>query len=274
MNNSNFYLDELVLWTSEGIDKAMLCYGGFSTITEYESLIQYLHHNESISFAKLKFEKRIRSYLLGRFVAKQAIAALTAEKDLANIDIEPGVFNQPVVVSNHANIQVSITHCDDLGVAIAFPEVHPMGIDLEKINYNKRDILGRQITAFEKKLADALLVEETGLTLLWTVKEALSKTIKTGLLTPFEVFEVSQIELSGNFIRCNFKNFTQYRALSFVIDDYLCSLVLPQRTRLEFDIVSFLTCFTMIALGRGKINTTFTVSSNLPFENGISSERE
>jgi 4'-phosphopantetheinyl transferase len=252
MNNSNFYVDELVLFTPESIDKATLCYSGFSTVTEYESLIECLHINERISFAKLQYEKRIRSYLLGRFVAKQAIAALTAEKDLANICIEAGVFHQPVVVSNHGNIQVSITHCDNFGVAIAFPEFHPMGIDLEKIDHNKRNILGKQITSFEKKLIAALLVEEIGFTLLWTVKEALSKTIKTGLLTPFEVFEVSQIELSDNYIICNFKNFTQYQALSLAVDDYLCSLVLPLKTKLEFDIDLFMTRFTSIVIGRKK----------------------
>lgn len=121
----------------------------FSCKTDYGEIISHLHIQERNYYNTLKFEKRIRSYLSGRFVAKQAIAALTGEDKLTHIGIQSGVFTQPIVISNKQNIQVSITHCEDYGAALAFPEAHPMGIDLEKINSSQNGVLAAQITEFE-----------------------------------------------------------------------------------------------------------------------------
>lgn len=60
-------------------------------------VIPHLHIYERKFFSTLKFQKRARSYLIGRFVAKQAIARLSGEDNLANILIQSGVFNQPIV---------------------------------------------------------------------------------------------------------------------------------------------------------------------------------
>lgn len=176
MQKRSVYIDELILIRPEKIFKATLCCCFFSCKTDYKGLVQYLHAQEYNYYNILKFEKRIRSYLMGRFVAKQAVAALIGEKNLTNIFIHSGIFTQPIVVSSKQNIQVSITHCDDFGAALAFPEAHPMGIDIEKINPNKRNVLERQITGGEKeRISSCSLSYETGLTLLWTAKEALSE---------------------------------------------------------------------------------------------------
>lgn len=240
MLKRSVYFDELSLIRSDKIFKATLCCCFFSRIIDYEGLVQYLHTKERNYYNTLKFKKRIRSYLLGRYVAKQAVAVLTGEDDLTNILIESGIFTQPIVVSNKQNVQVSITHCDDFGAALAFPEAHPLGIDLEKISPNKRDVLERQITEDEKKLiSSSTFSYEAGLTLLWTAKEALSKVLKTGLMTPFKVFEISKIEIHDNYAMCYYKNFTQYKVISFTIYKYMCSMVHPLKTRIQFDIYSF-----------------------------------
>lgn len=77
-----------------------------------------------------------------------------------------------------------------------------------------------------------------GLTLLWTAKEALSKVLRTGLMTPFEIFEISKIEINDNYTMCYYKNFTQYKAISFTVYKYMCSMVYPLKTRIKFDIYS------------------------------------
>jgi 4'-phosphopantetheinyl transferase len=244
MQNIRVYIDELGIIRPENIFKATLCCCFFSGKADYEGIIQHLHAQERNYYNTLKFEKRIRSYLMGRFVAKQAVAALTGEKKLTNIYIQAGIFTQPIVSSNQ-NIQVSITHCDDVGVAIAFPEAHPMGIDLEKIDPNKRDTLQRQITEDEEdRIRSCALCYETGLTLLWTAKEALSKVLKTGLMTPFEVFEISKIELHDNYLMCYYKNFAQYKVIAFTIGSYMCSIVHPLKTQLCCDIQALKSNFT------------------------------
>ena len=102
-------------------------------MTDYEEIIQYLHPQEHNYFNSLTFEKRIRSYLMGRIIAKHVVAALIGKKSLTNIIIQSGSYTQPIIVSNKPNIQVNITHCDDFGAALAFPEAHPMRIDLERL---------------------------------------------------------------------------------------------------------------------------------------------
>jgi len=241
----NTYIDKLRLIRSENTFVATICCVFLSCETDYKRLVQYLHTQECKYYKNLKFEKRIRSYLIGRFAAKRAIAALIEENNLKDIAIEYGIFNQPLIAFNKKNIQVSITHCDDFGAAIAYPEGHPMGIDIEKINMDHIDVLERNITADEKEKIDSCPFSyETGLTLLWTAKEALSKILKTGLMTSFEVFEVSRIELYDNFTICYYKNFAQYKVASFTIGSYMVSVAYPLRTNIQFDIAAIREKFT------------------------------
>lgn len=247
MQKHSVYIGELSLIRPDNIFKATLCCCFFSHVMDCEWLVQYLHTKERNYYNALKFEKRIRSYLLGRFVAKQAVAALTGEEDLTNIFIQSGIFTQPIVVSNKQNIQVSITHCDNFGAALAFPEAHPMGIDFQKISHDKRDVLERQISEAEKEqISSSSFSYVAGLTLLWTAKEALSKVLKTGLMTPFKVFEISKIEIHNDYAMCYYKNFTQYKVISFIIHKYMCSMVYPLKTRIQFNIYSLKEYFTFI----------------------------
>ncbi|TWH49315.1 4'-phosphopantetheinyl transferase superfamily protein [Sporomusa sp. KB1] len=248
MPNSSVYIGKLDLIREENIFKATLCCCFFSCKTDYGEIISHLHTQERNYYNTLKFEKRIRSYLIGRFVAKQAIAALTGEDKLTQIVIQSGVFTQPIVISNKQNIQVSITHCEDYGAALAFPEAHPMGIDLEKIDSSQNGVLAGQFTEFETtRIIPLVTPYETGLTLLWTAKEALSKVLKTGLMTPFEVFEISRIDLCNNFTMCYYKNFAQYKAISFTIGNYMCSIVYPIKTELYVDIQSLRDYYANVA---------------------------
>jgi phosphopantetheinyl transferase len=238
MQNRCVYIKRLDLIRPEETFKAALCFCVLIRWPDYEETIRYLHAQERAYYNTLKFEKRIRSYLMGRFVAKQAVAALTGEDNLSGIFIQSGIFTQPIVASNQRNIQVSITHCDDFGAALAFPEAHPLGIDLEKIHGKNREALERQVTGLEKERINSLPVSyNTGLTFLWTAKEALSKVLKTGLMTPFEVFEISKIETYDNYLISYYKNFAQYKAVSFTIgNNYVCSMVHPLKTKLDLDI--------------------------------------
>ncbi len=233
------YNQPLELVRPEGSYQAALCFCMMESMTDYEDIVKHLHPEERAYYHALKFEKRIKSYLMGRFVAKQAVAALIHEGNLADIWIQSGIFTQPVVVSNQPNIQVSVSHCADFGAALAFPEAHPMGIDIEEIYQDKREVLERQITGFEaEQLKSFSAAYDTGLMLLWTAKEALSKVLKTGLMTPFQIFEISKIEVCGDYFMSYYKNFAQYKVISFTMDGYMCSIVHPMKTKLSLDVES------------------------------------
>jgi 4'-phosphopantetheinyl transferase len=249
MLNQRLYVDELVLTRPEQNFKANLCFCYLPS--RYEEIVKFLHPKEREIYEALKFEKRIRSYLLGRYVAKHAIAALVGEQDLANILIQPGVFTQPVATcANNHNIQVGITHCDDFGAAVAFPEAHPMGIDIESISPNKKGVMESQMTETEKELIITFPFSyQEMLAFLWTMKEALSKALRTGLMTPFEIFEVNRIEVKNDCLVGYFKNFAQYKTVSFSLSShYICSIVYPMKTNLNINIAALQNRFDFTSL--------------------------
>lgn len=232
------YIDDLTLNTPEEIYRSNICLGYLPSIIAMYEKEMFLHPEEQNYYETLKFERRKKSYLLGRYLVKRAVSAFTKEGKLENILVVKGVFDQPLIrCPYHKNIQTSLTHCDDFGAAIVYPDNFSMGIDIEKIDLNRTSVLGSQITEEEKLLIRRFPYSYVEmLTYLWTVKEALSKVLKTGLTTPFHVFEVDKVQFEYNYIICYFKNFIQYKAISFALEQYVCSLVYPRRAELFIDV--------------------------------------
>jgi hypothetical protein len=69
---------------------------------------------------------------------------------------------------------------------------------------------------------------------MWTIKEALSKVLKTGMMTPMEIYQVNAIDqvLYNGFCVSTFTYFSQYKALSFPWKNTLCSIILPKETNI------------------------------------------
>lgn len=206
---------------------------------ESETLLPevFLHHKEMEYFQSLRHEKRKKSYLMGRLAAKIAIGELTERKDLSSIHILSGIFTQPIINSPYIqNVQVSIAHSEDYGFAIAFPEEHPMGIDIEEVDEERIDVLAEQMTDSEKQMMKK--IEGTDIekmTVLWTVKEAISKILKTGLMTPLSVYELSKIEKEDTHSYKSFyTNFGQYKAISYVLHGFVYTLAYPKNTEIDF----------------------------------------
>lgn len=221
----------------------------FEELKDKSSL--FLHPKEEKYFASLRYPKRQEDYLLGRYCAKNAIVTCSDNIKPYTIFIENGVFRQPIVYcSSHNNIQVSISHTDGIGAAIAFPESHPMAIDIEKICKNRISTIQSQMTSEEQKLFTCLpTTEESSITLLWTVKESLSKILRCGFMVPFELLEVKNVVLQDNYIISYFKNFHQYQGLSFQLSGNICSIVYPRNTQLNFDILRLQTTIMPGGLG-------------------------
>ena len=210
-----------------------------SNLNDLISEIELLHNNEKKIFNSFIFDKRKHSYLLGRISAKKAIKQLVSEEIISSFHIDSGIFSFPVVKSlkNH-NINVSITHCDDIGISIAFPEEHPMGIDLERIDESRIESIRIYITQEESDLLNENKIsEKIGYTLIWTIKEALSKILKTGLTLNFETLQINTIKESNSIFVSTFKNLIQYKAISYHFGNYMCSILIPNST--EADLTDF-----------------------------------
>jgi phosphopantetheinyl transferase len=194
-----------------------------------------LHPKEREIYYSYTHESRRRSYLAGRYAAKRAVALYSKESDLSRIWIARGVFGQPVVIYGH-NIQVSITHCDDAAAAIAFSERIPLGIDMERVRRDSVPALEDQVTSREKQLLHALShSDEISLSLLWTVKEALSKVLRTGLTLPFRILELKELEYRNGVYVSTFENFYQYETVSVLFLPYVCSVTYPKGTTVDIE---------------------------------------
>ncbi len=198
----------------------------------------FFHSQEKRYYDGLKFEKRRKDYSLGRYVAKRSVGLFSGEKDLSRIEIKNGVFNQPIVkYGNEQNLQVSISHCEHMGAAVAFQEDHPMGIDIERISSKTAKIIESQIDEDEKELIrNRERTPDFMLILLWTSKESLSKVLKTGLTVPLNLFKINRIIDKGEYFISIYENFNQYHTISFALADYICSITIPKNSEFEMDI--------------------------------------
>ena len=199
----------------------------------------FLNTDELDYYKTLKFEKPRFNYLLGRYIAKLAISNLINETEYKNITISRGVFKQPIIHhSSFQNIQVSISHSNDIGAVLVFPESHPMGIDIEYIDQSKSLNSVLNISSNEEALIKNSIYNSTEkLMLLWTAKEALSKTLKTGLAVNQNIYEIDVIDVDENYIKILFKNFLQYKSISWVHNNYAWSIVLPEKSNFNINIV-------------------------------------
>ena len=216
---------------------------GFCTVNnELSELIKetgVLHSEEKAYYEALKIDRRKASYLLGRIAAKQAVLELVNNKTIDSFSIGFGVFYFPVVkYLQNENIQVSITHCDTIGIALAYPEEHPLGIDVEKINPKNTETMRSLIVDREYDLISLHFLEiSIGSTLIWTIKEALSKVLKTGLTIDFKILEIETLENIGSTYVSTFKYFSQYKAVSKKIGSHVCSVVLPKNTTCNLNVL-------------------------------------
>ncbi len=206
-----------------------------------EELYRYspeLHTDERAYLETLRFTRRKSSYLLGRLSAKHALEQILPERVLMNsFTIGSGVFNFPIIeYLPYSGYQVTISHCDSIGMALAYPESHPLGIDIEKIDHKKNTVFVSMFTDEEIQLTKTcfLNVDITN-TLLWTAKESLSKVLKTGLMIDFKILEVVSLSSENGIHTSIFRHFPQYKCLSIVLDTYIISITCPKNTACNLD---------------------------------------
>lgn len=194
--------------------------------------VPLLHPKEKEYLDSLRFVKRQASFLLGRITAKIALAEQHPVWPLNSILVDSGVFQFPVV--RHPglqNVQASISHSGDFGITLAFPEEHPMAVDLESVKEKNPEAMKSQMTLSEQQLLEQLpLPAPVGYTLLWTMKEGLSKALRTGMTMDFNLLEINALQAEGEIYRGTFRNSIQYQALSFPGKNYVVSVILPRKT--------------------------------------------
>lgn len=164
--------------------------------------------------SRFKSEKRKNEYLAGRYVAKLALAS-ESDTDFEfakNFSILNDDKGSPYIKNSDFNL--TITHSNKIAVALVSKFVY--GIDIEKINIKRLSALKRMSPTQDNPKI---------LTTFWTLKEALSKALKTGIIEPFNKYEIENFQNCGSYFRCTFQNFSDYEGLSFYISEMSFSIV-------------------------------------------------
>lgn len=183
-------------------------------------------------FNRMRYEKRKRDFLMGRYCAKFALKEIVHDISIPDICIHNGFFKQPIIeYSININCDVSISHCECYGISIAFPNELMVGIDVEMIRERSMNTIKSQLTQTEKKQID--LFQNTQLyTVMWTIKEALSKALKIGFTVPLNIYEIDKIRYDGLLYNCTFVNFPQFQAVAYIIKCYVVTIVYPANLKL------------------------------------------
>jgi len=216
------------------LKRGELIYKGLIGITnvEYEIIAsrakEILNEEEIEYFNSLSSGLTKETYLRSRFICKTVVCDYSGVKELRSIRIRHGVFNQPLLDGSN---RISVSHSGNFVACIVFPDEHPMGLDLEILKSNAVERISSQLTGLEKKLIGNLSEEkDISYTRFWTVKEALSKILMTGLLVPFHLLEINSIKLGLKYDVSYFENFIQYKAVSWNIQNIIVSIVMPAET--------------------------------------------
>ncbi len=198
---------------------------------------EFLHAEELETFSRAKSRKAPnQGYLLGRFTAKSALGICAGPGfDPTAAVILSGIFSQPVV---HCRVPrplgVSISHSDSLVCSLAYPEEHPMAIDVEDIDEDRTKVMLTQVGRAEGDLARSVCASaDLAATVVWTAKEALSKALRCGMTCPYELFEICGLEAVNSVYVGRFKNFGQYKFQSWRRGNAVVTIVLPKKTEME-----------------------------------------
>ncbi len=205
-------------------------------LVDLYTYLKVLHLDEITYLNSLKYDRRKSSYLLGRISAKSALNKIIPAKTALNsFKVGFGVFQFPIIEQLPCSgFEVSITHCDAIGISMAYPEAHPMGVDIEKINPEKVDSMINMFTQEEITLTNSCLNDKaSAYTLLWTVKESLSKILKTGMMIDFKYLELDSLDYKNGLYIGTFKNFIQYKSFSIVLNSYIISITCPKHTNID-----------------------------------------
>ncbi|MBX2798830.1 MAG: 4'-phosphopantetheinyl transferase superfamily protein [Myxococcales bacterium] len=193
-----------------------------------------LHPTELAHWQTLTVPRRATSYLLGRIAVKQAIAALGVTQPPASFEVASGVFRHPILSGLHADPPaISLTHCDAGALAVACDPGHVLGVDVEPLDPTRAHVFHSVTSLTERARLRADPNADRTANLLWSLKEALSKALRCGLTTPFEVLECTELQPEGpQRWTCHFTNFSQYRGTAWIAADHVVAVVIPKRTTL------------------------------------------
>jgi phosphopantetheine--protein transferase-like protein len=225
----------------------------------YAENTAYFAQDEKKRFYDYDYLNARDNFASGRLAAKIAVSELEGIRRLSDIVIKNGWFNQPYILCDTSKADISITHCNRLAAALAFPKDILCGVDIENIKDTTSQTVKSILSEKESKLI-CDYSEYTGdelLTAMWCSKEACSKALKIGFSSGTKMFEISNIEVSEDKIEVCFDNLKNLKATVFPVYDYLVALAYPANLKMDLKIKEFIFCIEELISFRAKEERIF-----------------
>lgn len=209
--------------------------------TRYSDLKNYITNDENLRAEKFHFEQDRETYISCHAVLRLVLAQNLNVKPL-EIRYKIGLNNKPSLIGDQ--IYFNVTHTKD-AFAFAVSSVFYVGIDLEDIN-RRVDIHSIVKSFFSKKEQEYIFKSKNGARnrffLLWTRKEALLKSIGTGIINNLTQIEVSEQEnLIKNKSLDNLVSdylLTEHFIYSKKLSNYWLSIATPHRTTININLLN------------------------------------
>ena len=185
------------------ISESLEVVSGFDTFNvENKLFLEILSPKELEICSGFTSLKRKYEFISGRFACKKAFCELIEGVPfLLNKFPSISIINTDKgapFVEKMPDLHVSISHSHK--VAIASICKRAVGIDIEKIDPKKIQALKRMSPEIQSKCVFEL-------TAIWTLKESLSKALRTGIVKEFRHYEIENLTFEDRKYLCDFKNF-------------------------------------------------------------------
>jgi 4'-phosphopantetheinyl transferase len=166
----------------------------------------FLSPTEQEKLATLRFEKRRREWLLGRWTAKHLLQA--ADPACAGLHLQAISIENDPSGAPHASLPgsrplegcLSISHRENAAVCAYCPDPSVLiGADLERVEPRSLGFINDYLTAAEAAAAHALEGNESDrwVMVCWSVKEAVLKALRIGLRADTRNIELFSMQPPG-----------------------------------------------------------------------------
>ncbi|WP_156111672.1 4'-phosphopantetheinyl transferase family protein [Thalassospira australica] len=197
----------------------------------------YLHVKEQQRRHKFKYLQRRDSFTIGRLAAKIALKKHLDDVPPNDIFIGSGLFNQPIILGASyrlCELGVSISHSDQLGVAIVHHKGHPIGIDVDQLaQTDVVPVLDAMDARLKEQFVKLSLSEYEAASLVWVACESLGKVLITGMMVPLSIYAPSSIVRCGAGFELRYKNFKQYQTRVMPFADAWLAITFPGQTDMD-----------------------------------------
>ena len=163
---------------------------------------QWLNANEILRLNAMRIPKRRTDWRLGRWTAKQAVAAClnlpTELSTLADVEIRAASSGAPEVFlqDKPAEIAISLSHSSGTALCTLAPPEINFGCDLETVEPRSDAFIADYFTVEERNLIarSSRQGRPLLLALLWSAKESALKALRVGLRFDTRCMSVSPVD--------------------------------------------------------------------------------